>query len=104
MEIVWRAGQNKRGLGVFGLTHLLLLDRDELRGPFCANMWSYTMWTRDPDPKKCPWCIEAARWIRLVEGEPLDVLKRIPGYHPAFRKGTLTTTDSRAKPHGRPRV
>ena len=92
MKVKWLAGQNVRAHAVWGLTHLLLLDGDKLLGPFCANMWAYEEWRKDPDPSRCPWCLEAERWLRLVEGDPLDTLKRIPGFVQTCRKHPLEET------------
>ena len=91
MEVTWRAGWENG----WGVTHLLLADKGNLTGPFCTNLWHYKEWKEDPNPEICKWCLEAERWIRLVEGEPLDILKRIPGYSPTIRKHALTLEDER---------
>ncbi len=88
MEVTWLAAWWEQG--DWGKTHLLLKDGNNLIGPFCTNYWHVRGWKKDPDPVKCKWCREAARWIRLVEGKPLEVLKRISGYHPQFPPGGFT--------------
>ena len=89
MEVTWLAGRIIGGIHKrWGRTHLLLQDNGKLLGPFCIT-WDYEDWEEDPYPLMCKWCLKAERWIRLVEGEPLDVLKRIPGYVPTVRKHAL---------------
>jgi hypothetical protein len=88
MKVKWLAPRMLHARGS-GLTHLLLEHKNTTFGPFCEDLWWYEEWKKDPDPEFCKWCLEAERWLRLVEGEPLDVLKRIPGYHPTVRKHEL---------------
>ena len=90
MEVKWLAARQQSGR--LGWSHLLLEHKDATFGPFCANLWWYDEWRKDPDPVQCHWCLEAERWIRLVEGKPLDILKRIPGYQPTVRKHPLEDT------------
>jgi hypothetical protein len=78
MKVMWLSG---RRAGLWTSPHLLL--EGKISGPFCDN-WAGSKWydlTEGPYSSKCEWCLKAEQWIRLVGGEPLDVLKRIPGYH-----------------------